>query len=127
MSVIEFRLSDKDRERLGGDEWLPLDLSRLYDEPAHRLERWEAECGYAIDRACAELVRGRPPAKAVRVLVWIARKQTGDGSDPDSGQPEAFAKLQDLRTLPVQFRDRVEPEAADAVPPAESEPEPPAP
>lgn len=122
MNVIELSMCDADREKYGGPEWVSLDVDRLYDTPASYIERWERETGgYAIERALAE-GGGFAPAKAVRVLMWLARKQSGanaDAVDPDTGDPESFARLADLRTLQVRIR-RARPELPedDAVPPS---------
>lgn len=125
-NVIEIRLCDEDRERLGGPEWIRLDVDRLFDTAASMLERWEDECGYSVERAAMQCIDPTPPARAVRVLVWLARKQGGDlagGIDPDTGRPEAYARLADLRTMRVRMRDASTPEADVDPPPGESEPQ----
>lgn len=119
MALIEVRMCDEDRKEYGGPEWTTLDVDRLFDSPAALLERWEAETGYAIERAAAECALAFPPAKAVRTIVWLARKQHGANADAidDDGQPEPFARLQDLKTMKVRIRDV----AGDADPPDQSE------
>lgn len=121
-AAIELRMCDDDRTRFGGPEWVSLDLDRLIDLPASTLERWEEEAGYAIELACAQAGATHPPAKPVRILVWLARKQGGDlagGIDEHTGRPESFARLAEMRTMQVRIRDAStsEPEA-DANPPA---------
>lgn len=121
---IDITLSDEDRERYKAPETLLLDMDRLRDQPARMLMRWEAECGYSIERALTEItVSATPPAAAVLVCVWLARRQMGadGGGQGDDGQPEAYATLADLRTMRVGYCRHVEPEA-DALPP-ESSPE----
>ncbi|HEU4422067.1 MAG TPA: hypothetical protein VFR67_05945 [Pilimelia sp.] len=124
---LEISLCEEDRKRLGGPEWLTLDVDRVYDTPASMLERWEMETGYAIERAMLEVGQtGAPPARATRVVVWLARKQAGvDGGGTDEeGRPESFSRLADLRTMQVAIRYAARPEAGDAGdPPADPGPE----
>lgn len=122
-SIIEIRMSDADRKRYGGPEWLTLDADRIVDTPASILERWEDEIGSPVELILAQAGLSYPPARAVRAAVWLARKQMGDlgGGVDDSGRPERFSALADLRTIKVQTRDAapaVEPEDDDADPPA---------
>lgn len=123
MSIVEFSICEEDRAKFGGPEWVGLDVERLYDSPAATLERWEAEAGYSIARACAETSGPFPPARAVHVLVWLARKQHGANVEAvdDEGNPESFARLRALKTMRVRIRDAAE--VGDAVPPAVAEPE----
>lgn len=115
MAIIELRMCDEDRKKYGGPEWTPLDFDRVMDTPAGMLRRWELETGYPIERAIDEAGSGAP-AIATQILLWLSRKQTGDGADEDTGMPEAFARLNDLRTMRVGVRRAAEPEV-DAVPP----------
>ena len=119
-------MCEADRSDLGGPEWLRLDTDRLLDTPAKTLIRWEAETRYPIERAYNEINTGAIPAAAVLVLLWVARKQGGDsagGMDEDTGKPEAYTRLADVKTMRVQIRSVRDPEPvedADAVPPENS-------
>jgi hypothetical protein len=114
-TIIELRMCDDDRKKYGGQEWIPLDIDRLLDTPASMLKRWELETNYPVELAIDKAGSGAP-AVVTQTLVWLARKQTGEGSDEDTGQPETFARLNDLKTMRVSVRRAAQPEA-DAVPP----------
>lgn len=128
--LIDLLLCDEDRQRYGAPEALLLDTERLRDQPAKMLIRWEAECGYSIERALAELISSdTPPAAAVMVCVWLARKQMGPdgGGQGDDGRPELYSALQDLKTMRLGYRlhqepepEQPEPAGDDADPPAPS-------
>lgn len=123
---IELLLSDEDRQRYRAPEVLILDTDRVHDTPARLLIRWEAEAGgYSIERALTELVASNtPPAAAVVMAVWLARKQMGvdgGGVDEDTGRPEAYGALLDLRPHRVGIRAHAaEPVGDDADPPGSS-------
>jgi hypothetical protein len=118
---LELRINEDDRKKLDipGPEWLMLDTDWVRDQPADYLMRWEAECGYAIERAINEMADAMS-AHAVLVLLWLARKQGGyeAGGRDDDGDPEAFSALQHIRTMRVSARLFAEPKAGDADPPA---------
>lgn len=127
--IIELSMCTADRDRLGGPEWIRLDTERVMDTPARDLIRWEAECGYPIERAMSDAADMAPPATATLILLWLARKQGGDlagGIDEETGRPEAFRRLLEVRTMRVRIRraQDVEPAPAesegDAVPPGSS-------
>lgn len=118
LASIEIRLCDEDREKYKGPEWTSLDVEALFDTPASLLERWEAETGYPVERAIADCAEAFPPAIAVRVLVWLARKQHGSNAGVfTNGEPERFADLADIRTIKVRMRAAED----DADPPDQSE------
>jgi len=118
--IIEIRMHEEDRKKLDipGPEWLTLDFDWARDQPAERLVRWEAECGYSIERALNEAGKSMG-SLACLVLIWVARKQGGldAGGRTDDGDPEPFAALKDVRTMRVDLRNK---KAADADPPAEA-------
>jgi hypothetical protein len=120
MAKFEFRIADDDRKKLEipGPEWLLLDTDWVRDQPAERLIRWEAECGYSIDLAINQ-INLTMPAAATLVLVWLARKQGGyaAGGFDDDGDPTPFSSLQNIKTMRVALRAY---KAADADPPAEA-------
>nr|MDT0658023.1 hypothetical protein [Micromonospora sp. DSM 115978] len=126
--IIELQMCLEDRERLGGPEWIPLDTDRVMDTPAAQLITWEAECGYPIEKALSTIGSNTPPAAAVLVLLWLARKQGGDlvgGHDPETRMPERYARLTGVRTLRVGYRypdlaAAVDEPEGDVVPPGDS-------
>lgn len=122
MAKIELRIAEEDRKKLDipGPEWLLLDTDWVRDQPAESLMRWEAECGYPIERALAEMANAMS-ARATLVLLWLARKQGGynAGGRTDDGDPAPFEELLKIRTMRISARKYVEPEA-DADPPAEA-------
>jgi hypothetical protein len=124
--IIELRMCDSDRERYGGEEWIRLDVEKLLDMPASKLRLYESQTGYPIERSIDQAGPGMP-AVATQVLMWLARKQSGDNRNSPSGEAEPFAALDDLKAMRVSLRrakDEDEPEE-DAAPPASSgQPEP---
>lgn len=104
--IIELSMCEEDRAALGGPEWVRLDVERVMDTPARDLIRWEAECGYPIERAMDDIRDSRPPAASTLVLLWLARKQGGDlsGGQLDDGRPEPYTRLTSVRTLRVAIR-----------------------
>lgn len=123
---IDLSLCEEDRERFGAPEVLVLDTDRVRDTPGRMLTRWEAETAYPIERALDDILNsGTPPAAAVMVCVWLARKQMGadGGGQGDDGRPESYAALAELRTMRTGYSLHVEPEqlaSGDANPPATS-------
>jgi hypothetical protein len=69
-----FRLSDADRERFGGPEWVELDPDALLNVPASQLAQWEAEFH---PLTVLQAVNGRNSAAGLRALMWLARKFVG--------------------------------------------------
>lgn len=67
-----FRLSDEDREKYGGPEWLDYVLSRAVDLEVDVLEQIEDATGYTILVTLPDAL-GRGSLKASRAAVWLAR------------------------------------------------------
>lgn len=118
-TTLWYKLSQADRDRYGSsDEWMPIDIDRIMDTPAGRLESWErAAGGYALERVLLEVDTGILSARACRMLVWIGRKQNGDATlkTPDD-KPESYAAF-DPQTLRIEMT-REDPHAAEAEVPA---------
>lgn len=121
MGVLELRMCDSDREKYGGQEWIRLDVDQVLDTPSSTLRRWELQTAYPIERAINEASHSMP-ATATQVLVWLARKQSGDHRSNPSGQAEPFSNLDDLKTMRVALRVAVDEAEDDVVPPDPSEP-----
>lgn len=94
--VLYYRMSEADRTTYGGAEWGELDIDRLMDSRAGWLERIEREAGsFPVERMLAELNTPFPSARAVRMALWLARKQSGDATIPtDDGRPETWDSFQ---------------------------------
>ncbi len=80
-SVLEVRIGDEDRERYGGPEWLPLDLSELMSRPMIEQSALEQQM---TDNGGISLFRlrygdeWREEKAVVRIsLPWLARQQAG--------------------------------------------------
>lgn len=112
--ILYYRMGEADRERYGGAEWGELDVDRLMDARAGWLERIEREAGsFPVERMLAELQTSFPSARAVRMALWLGRKQSGDATIPtEDGRPETWESF-DPRTLRVEIT---------ATPPAVAEP-----
>lgn len=108
MTIIWYKLSEADRNKYGtSDEWMPIDVDKIMDTAAGRLESWErAAGGYPIERALLEVETGILSARACRLLVWIGRKQNGDATlkTPDN-KPETYASF-DPRTLRIEMKQQ---------------------
>jgi hypothetical protein len=98
--VVYFRMCDEDRETYGGPEWGELDVTRLMDSRAGWLERIERTAGgFPVERMIAELNTPWPGSRAVRMAMWLGRKQTGDATVwTADGKPESWDAF-DPRTL----------------------------
>lgn len=66
--AYRIRLSDEDRERIGCDEWLELDLSHL---PVEEAEAIEDATGKTWDMVLD------PGAKAAKARLWFALRRAG--------------------------------------------------
>lgn len=123
---IDLLLCDEDRKRFDAPEFLVLDTEQLRDQPAGNLIRWEAETRYPVERALDEiLTSSAPPAAAVLVCVWLARKQMGadGGGVDDNGRPEAYSALAELKTMRLGIRNHVEETIGDDADPPEESPD----
>lgn len=119
--MIELRMCDSDRERFGGEEWIRLDVDKVFDLPSKTLRLYEAQTGYPIERAIDQAGPGMPSV-GVQVLIWMARKQSGDSRNNPDGTAEKFAALDDMKSMRVSMRRADDAEAEDdADPPAPSE------
>jgi hypothetical protein len=104
--MFRFRLSEDDREKYGGPEWVEFDIARAVELPVEVLEEMEEATGYTF---LVELPRAleRGSLKAVRAALWLARRIAG------LHEP-AFAQF-----TPQMLRADVEwVDPADADPPA---------
>ena len=67
-----FRLSEEDREKYGGPEWVEYTLNKAVDLEVDRLEQIEDATGYTILVTLPEAL-GRGSLKATRAAIWLAR------------------------------------------------------
>lgn len=77
---IRFRLSDKDRERYGGDEWVVFDDSQLADLGYDRLAELERDIKRHEDSSIMRIAVVEWPRLSMlgfRGLSWIARQLAG--------------------------------------------------
>lgn len=74
--MFRFRLSEEDRERYGGPEWVEFDMARAVELPVEVLEDIEEATGYTF---LVELPRAldRGSHKGVRAALWLARRIVG--------------------------------------------------
>jgi hypothetical protein len=115
-------MCDSDREKYGGAEWVRLDVDKLLDMPAKKLRTYELQTGYPIERAIDQAGAGMP-AVAAQVLVWMARKQSGDNRNNPDGTAEPFSALDELKTMRIGLR-RADVETEDDAVPPDSSPQP---
>lgn len=101
--MLQLRMSDADRDRYGGPEWLDYDAAVLDDTPCDELAKIEAQTGVVL----YEAVQEPNAAAALRVWLWLALSRAGvDVAWPD------FTP----RTLRLRIR------SGDAGPPASAPP-----
>jgi hypothetical protein len=109
--VPRIRMCDSDREKYGGPEWAELSLPELLDEETGLIEALEL----AWDMSPTEFLRDimRDSTKALRAMIWIARRRSGCQDPPSTFRPKVqkWSGVQ-YEALPA------EQQAADADPPA---------
>ncbi len=67
-----FRLSDEDREKYGGPEWVEYQLTKAVDLDVDLIEQIEDATGYTILITLPDAL-SRGSLKATRAAVWLAR------------------------------------------------------
>lgn len=105
-----FRLSDEDREKYGGPEWVEYQLTKAVDLPVDVLEKIEDATGYTILVTLPDAL-GKGSLRATRAAVWLARHI--------AGVPEpSFAEFQpSMLAADFEWVDDPDP-GGDADPPA---------
>lgn len=68
----KFRLSEEDREKFGGPEWVEYQLTKAVDLDVDLLEQIEDATGYTILITLPDAL-SRGSLKATRAAVWLAR------------------------------------------------------
>lgn len=121
--IVYFRMCDEDRERYGGPEWGELDIDRLMDSRAGWLERIERQSGgFPVERMLGELQLAWPGARAVRMALWLGRKQTGDATVwTEDGKPESWDAF-DPKVLRVRMQSTPPEEESETDPLPEGAP-----
>lgn len=104
-------MCDSDRERYGGPEWAEISLAELLDEETGLIESLEQ----AWDLSPTEFLRDimRDSTKALRAMIWIARRKAGCVDPPSTFRPKV-QKWSGVQYEPLP----AEQQAADADPPA---------
>lgn len=77
---LSFRLSDADREKYGGDEWVHLDTDRLADLGYDRLDELERDIRRDDDTSIARILALEWPRTSMlgyRGMAWLARQASG--------------------------------------------------
>lgn len=106
------RLCDADRERYGGPEWVELSAVDLMDEETGLIEQVEEQWGLAPPEFLHGI--GRDSTKALRALVWLARRKAGCLDPVATFKP----KVQGWSGVIYEPLPAEEKAAADADPPA---------
>lgn len=76
-----FRLSDEDREKYGGPEWVEFALEKAVDLDVALLEQIEDATGYTIMMTLPDAM-AKGQMKAVRAAIWLARHIAGVHEPP---------------------------------------------
>lgn len=114
-------LHEQDRDRYGGPEWLEFNDATIDDAPADELERLESELlphGVSLVQALAEW-RHNLSARSVRVVLWLALRQSGVTVAYDEFTPKVMVAR--MRNLDIVADPRIPAGAGDADPPAPAE------
>lgn len=77
---VSFKLSDADRERYGGDEWVHFDSDRLADLGYDRLAELERDLKRYDDTSILRIMAyewPKPTFLGARGMAWLARQLSG--------------------------------------------------
>ncbi len=77
---VSFKLSDADRERYGGDEWVHVDTNRLADLGYDRLSELERDMKRYDDTSIVRIIGPEwrnMSMLGVRGMAWLARQVSG--------------------------------------------------
>ena len=85
---IRYRLSDEDREKFGGPEWVIFDRRKLFELPASELMALEASIGLTIGEFLTASMRGS--TLGTKATIFIARKWAGIKESFSEFDPRIF-------------------------------------
>lgn len=111
MTKTRYRMSEADRAEYGGEEWVTFDMDLLSGARTSELEAIEREIGKGIGTVIQSMRSGVGSSFALRVVVWIARRQ--------NNLRTPFAEF-DLHTLQVESETVTEETAVDPGPLSDS-------
>lgn len=118
------RLSDADRERYGGPEWVEIDMATLLDEETGLIEAIEESWDLTIGEFTRLLAR--ESQRALRIMFWAARRRAGCTDDPRTWRPSVMPWTPGLEIVPTKAEDQAAAEVlaaaagGDAGPPDEA-------
>ncbi len=83
-SPVKYRLSDEDRARFGGPEYVTFRRADLFSLPASDLMKLEAEMNLPIGNFLVNAMQGS--VLGTKCMIWLARRI-------DGGMKESFAEF----------------------------------
>lgn len=108
MPYLRLRMSEADRATYGGAEWLDYRDDDMLDLPFDEVEKIEDTIGMSL-MVLRAVETPRYSARALRTLLWLARRQGGHEDDWATFKPN----VQRVDAVPVLD----EPREGDALPP----------
>lgn len=112
------RMSDEDRERYGGPEWVEVEMADLLDESTGLIEQLEEVWRLTPAEFLSRLARGS--VKAIRALMWLGLWKAGHRVDPGAFRPatqQFSGVIWEYTAAEARRADEVAGKVADAVPP----------
>jgi hypothetical protein len=79
------RMADTDRERYGGPEWVEIPIADIVNEETGLIEAVEEAWGLSPAEFLSRVSRGS--IKAMRAMIWLARRKAGCVDDPRTFRP----------------------------------------
>lgn len=79
------RMADADRERYGGPEWVEVAIADIVKEETGLIEAVEDAWGLSPAEFLSRI--GRGSIKAMRAMIWLARRKAGCIDDPRTFRP----------------------------------------
>lgn len=95
---IRYRLTDEDREKYPGPDWLEFDVTLFLDRDVDFLEFFETTTGWSIPEFMAQV--DRSSTRAMRALFWAGRRMAGCEDAWDSFKPKVW--LAESEILPTE-------------------------
>jgi len=79
------RMSDADRERYGGPEWVEVAIADIVNEETGHIEAVEEAWGLSPAEFISRISRGS--IKSLRAMIWLARRKAGCVDNPRTFRP----------------------------------------
>jgi hypothetical protein len=95
---VQYRLSDEDRAKFGGPEWVTFDRRKLFELDANELMKIESEMNLTIGQFLA--ASAQSSALGTKGMLWVARRFTGMKESFEKFNPHIF--MCDVKREPAE-------------------------